>query len=867
MIKKFKDFIRKKKIFFLILLPLIIVLISYGQTLRMYFWQDDFALIFKLLHQAEPMGSFGSGIIGEGPYKYLVTPFVPFFPLLGKEPFGYFLIGFLSYLLVILVFYLFTKQLFKDKKSAYISTLIFASGYIGSEIMFRIINSWQTNIGLILALSSLTFFTRVVNEKNRKVIPYIISFLLFWSATEFIFIRSHSLVLPFLVIDVIFSLIPFSLKKIPTLILRQIPFWYIFYTKYLVSVPAGGSSFSIIIKSILSGKIEILTGLIATVGNAFIPDFYQSKIISLFPSKYNFVILFIFVLSGLLILKVLKSKLKMKIIFLVLMLFAFFLNKYFLGKNLFWYRDSHSLVSGAVGMYMSIITLVTSILVWKKEKILSVGLIIGYVIIVSQVFGYFIQYPNAIFITTHRYLSYASIGYAIFFASLILILWKNKIGPILLTFLIISNLVLGLTYQLRLVRDRSESTRQFYKSLLNFTPKIRKDAIFYFDIKNDSYRQTQFRDFFSVGSMPDSTALAMWYGVDRDEIKLTTDYDEFLFYLSKTKDVNNVYTYYYGDTGLVDTTENTRNALLGKTTVSYPQVFDLYKITANVNMDEAKNCGQTQVPPIFNKYLDFFEQRRNYYSKAKVNSLSQWKGQETEGAIDNDENTSWRGHRIFWLEHKHEELTIDLGEVRNIDKVYWINTTNILTPINYYILTSIDGKKWQIAKSIENGKEKGSNEAVIEQFVPHMARYVRFDIRKTLSDDSPAISEILVFGPSVSAEDISHTQIFEQSAHFLDIDENDKCTTTAAFRMFAPYLKLVLKVETDQGNIYSEAPLIGSGTRVYEFIVRPGGTLVKNIEVKDSTFGLSPKVLSIYQRSLSFDEIQKRGLVKQFSKN
>src|SRR5574341_2304004 len=80
-----------------VLLIFLISLIAYGQTLLMYFWQDDSALMFKLQHPAEAAGSFGIGLWERSPYQYLLVPFVPFFPLFGLEPFGYFLVGFLRY--------------------------------------------------------------------------------------------------------------------------------------------------------------------------------------------------------------------------------------------------------------------------------------------------------------------------------------------------------------------------------------------------------------------------------------------------------------------------------------------------------------------------------------------------------------------------------------------------------------------------------------------------------------------------------------------------------------------------------------------------------------------------------------------------
>lgn len=117
MVSLIRNQTKKYSSLLLIIAAILVVLIAYGQTLRMYFWQDDFALLFKLQHLQEPAGSFGSGVIGSGPYKYLISFFVPFFPLFKLNAFPYFLVGFLSYLLVTLVFYFFASEIFSDKKS------------------------------------------------------------------------------------------------------------------------------------------------------------------------------------------------------------------------------------------------------------------------------------------------------------------------------------------------------------------------------------------------------------------------------------------------------------------------------------------------------------------------------------------------------------------------------------------------------------------------------------------------------------------------------------------------------------------------------------------------------------------------------
>src|SRR5258706_6522153 len=247
--------------FFRILIVFLTTLIAYGQTLLMYFWQDDFALIFKLQHPVEPAGSFGPGIIGNGAYKYLVTPYAALYPILGTNAFLYFLVGLLSYFVVIYCFYLVAKTIFEDKKdyiSAYVATVIFASGYIGSDIMFRVINSWQTNIGLVLALISLKYFLSLIKEQsNRKqIVNYIISLGFYFFATEFVYIRSHSLIFVYLAIELIYLLKKINLKGLIKSVLRQLPFWAIFYFRYVRDIPSGEGGLNGFFNAIFSVKLE-----------------------------------------------------------------------------------------------------------------------------------------------------------------------------------------------------------------------------------------------------------------------------------------------------------------------------------------------------------------------------------------------------------------------------------------------------------------------------------------------------------------------------------------------------------------------------------------------------------------------------------
>ncbi len=862
----FKKFFSEKK-YLKILVIVLTTLVAYGQTLRMYFWQDDFALIFKLQHPIEPAGSFGPGIIGNGAYKYLVTPYVPFFPIFGTNAFWYFLVGLLSYLVVIYYFYLLAKKILDNKNKntdAFVATIIFASGYIGSDIMFRIINSWQTNIGLVLALIAFNYFisSAKISTKVNTIKVYFASLVFYFLATEFVYVRSHSLIFVFLAIDIIYFLNELNFKKILNVIIRQIPFWSIFYLRYVRDVPSGQGGLKGFFEAMLSGKFEYLAGLIGTIGNGLVPNFYQIKITTLFPSTYNLFLVIVFAVIALALSVLFKFKTWQKIIIFLGIPILYILNKVIFDKQVYWYNDLHSFVSVNIGLFVSWIIVFVSIALWNKKSDFPKLILLGYTILASQIFGYFIQYPETVFATTHRYLSYASIGYALLLAGLFgLIRQSNKKYYIVfVSLVVISNLILGFTYQARLVKERSMPTDKFYKDLLNFEPSAKKNAIFYFDLNNSSFIQSQFNDFFSVGSMPNSTALSIWYGIDRDDIRLVTTYDEFLFNLSQTRDIQNVYTFYYGNNGLINTTKEFRQAL-SKGGSNFSGQMSEVNILGKLNYGSGA-CTPENVDPILGHYFDYLSSRQNYYHQVKVNSLSEWSGEETQNVVDNNLLTDWRGHRIYWNENTNERLTIDLGRVTDIDKLAWVNTNKLLSPMSYEILTSRDGSKWQSMKKVTLKEALQTGQTTIDEFEPVMARFVRLNITSTLSNDSPAISEIEVVESRFDRDTVNNAiSMTNEPMKYMDL-----CTFNNNFSKIKKYLNIKANIKTNKGINTVVLPLsMVSGS--FKFVSVPGGTAIDSVSFDFGKLPLSYEQKKFSIRNLNFYDISKSDLIKSFSKN
>jgi hypothetical protein len=912
-----------KKSSFWVLLIVILVFISYGQTLQMYFWQDDSALIFKLQNPDGAAGSFGAGLFERGAYRYLIVPFVPFYPIFKLEPFGYFLIGFLTYLMSTAAFFLFSKELFKSKLVGYIATMVFAAGYIGSNTMFRIANSWQTNIGIVSALITFWLYIRYLQTKKAKY--YLFSILAYLSAIELVFIRSHSIIFPIILLEVLFALIPFKLKEIPKSVFRLLPFLILFKQWYLQDESFGGPGILNFLKAVLlQGELERLAPLFASLGNVFVPNAFQDKLLNTFSylptvslNKQVFLInLFGFVVSSTLIYLSYRFKLANKLQFILGLGCAFLVtlgNNYFFSKDLLWYKDIQSVTSGAIGLHSFLLVFFFGIVLFKIHKQISLALILGWVIVATQFFGYYVQYPTVIFSTTHRYFSYSFIGYSIIYGVLLFFAYnlitgkKNKLiyklfGIIPFVFIIGLNLVLSLNYQRELVVDRSIPSRNFYNNLKTFVPKIEKGSTFYFDVANEGFYQRQFGDFFSVGSMPESTALAIYYGVDRYDINYITDFDELVFKIqNKSIDIDKIYTFYYGPKGLINTTDQIKtllkegspyrmigtskgvkvseieqgdSTLIPAVTVSYdllslptytpiqleieatvtPHNFTRFP-TYYINKGEIKEDIDTRRDILL--YLNWL---KDYFRDIKVTSLSEWKHREVVNVVDNDINTVWQGHRIFWGEKQNEELVLDLGRFEEVSKLVWTSWIVTLAPRDYKIETSIDNKNWEEGIVVTNKPVGTSGELIEDSFKSRPARYVRMVISKTNSDDSPALADIIVVPTRFSRIPISTTSLYSNNplVRLLSEEEYNLLSMPA-------YNLASMNISWPKNSI--NLPVVADG-RVHNYTVFLKD---RDIQIPSLSFSLNiPANVTIHSlryKNLSLDEMKVKNLIKEVSEN
>ena len=198
----FKEtFILLKKYYWLFLL--LVVLVSYGQLFLMFPWQDDHALFFKLAHIQERAGYLGTGVFGQGAYKYTAAYYYPLYKLFGYWVPVYFLLALTFYFLATLTTY-FVFSYVLGKKEGRLAGFLFASGYIAADGFIRLYNSVGTSLSVILIGLLLLAYWRFSKKTNTKW--YLVAVISYFLAVEFIRYRTHYLIAIIILFEILFLL-------------------------------------------------------------------------------------------------------------------------------------------------------------------------------------------------------------------------------------------------------------------------------------------------------------------------------------------------------------------------------------------------------------------------------------------------------------------------------------------------------------------------------------------------------------------------------------------------------------------------------------------------------------------------------------
>ncbi|MBI4058773.1 discoidin domain-containing protein [Candidatus Microgenomates bacterium] len=812
---------------------IIIVLISYGQMLWMYPWQDDNALFFKLEHIDQPAGFFGPGPIGIGITKYTPTPFIPIHYFFGTNTVPYFALLLVLYLISTIVVYK-TFSIILGKSGGRVAGFIFAAGYISSDGTWRMANSATTSISFITI--GLLFFAYWKFYKENKFRYYLFALLSFFLATEFAINRTHYL----FSIVVIFELIFLTFNRRPSSILfsviRLVPFFYIFENFVATASVNRTPQMKEFLLAFINGKWDLYYGSLSTMANLIMPDWLTNFIKS--PDRSFLAVLgVILLIIGFLLLIFIK---KQRRIFL-------FLSLWFLTNIIIYSAFNPTIPYGTVERYMA-------------HSFLALTGILGAVFIALSV--------NSIF---------------------------GKVVRLLIILIGVGNLYNSVIYQHDILQTRSFPAREFFNQLKVYLPTLKKGDILYFDVARDSQRY--YNDAISTAMMPETTAFAWRYGLDRYDIKLVTDFPSLINTIKEERNsLENVHSFWYGGNGLVDITTGIKDGLSGKShpelaVEKLPQIssaelttspeYTLWRqpdlniplakplssimpIELNLDIKAFPINNQLNYPLLF-PYTKIPENYKIFWSNPSLRQLalaykiaredfrenayftvsSEWQNNLVENLYDNDLNSLWQSERTGWG-RENTFIEVRLPNIQEIGGVVWINGFAQNTPTKYNVETSLDGQKWHEVKKIINGSRIDNRDLQVVPFSPIKAKYVRMVLLETINGDSPVIAEFWVVPSKFSSLDFNLAEKFLKEPFWLVSNEGDFNATLEGL-VNKNHVQLVWqgnKRNDWQSLQQTEFELIYDGRRhTYSVTLPAGGTQIDKLKI--TNMGM-PGLLTLY---------------------
>lgn len=786
--KSIIKFFSKNFIFFLSL----VVLLSYGQLLRMYVWEDDNALFFKLANIEGKAGYLGEGPFGSGPYKYTATPYIPIYNLFGFETKAYFTFTLILYFISTVIVYKVLAKIFGEQVGK-IAGFLYAAGYIASDGFIRLFNSTITNISVIL-ISLLTYFYWKF-YKSGKLIWYFSSVGAFFLAGEFAMARTHYLIVVIILFELLFLAFQKRIRSFGLSFLRIIPFLAIFYHYFVVNGDQRSGQVKLFIQNILDGQFYQSYSFFASITSVVLPNWLtdilynlQYSLVTTTSINAPFIMLLTLTLFGIFTFTLFRN-----------LKFGRILTFIFLAAAVIWLIAEESIFASPILnldkkshllVFLGGIVLISSLSLFFGLKGFRKIYVFFLLWIVFNIAAYSAYNPTVYYFSINRYFAHSFFAIVALLAILYLFYAKTRARVFLLSVILfwgIGNIIASFFYQKTIVEVRSNPPRIFYEQLKTYVPSIQKGDIFYFDVAENA--SGSFREAFSVAQMPETTAIAWRYGIDRYDIKRFTSFWDFAKILKSDKvPPEKIHTFWYSKAGLINTSNDIRE-LLFQVKQSKKIAFDFspdYQIlfkepllsVSPVELTiefEARAANPQHLSFAFGdpivstslyrdselralafEYQDF---KKSLFETSKYQVSSEWRDRLRSNLFDEDRETFWQPDRVLW-QKRNEYLTIDLAEVLSIDRLVWINGIANNTPTRYRVDYSVDGNNWQSVKSVENLVRIDTKNPQVVQFPEVNARFFRLVVTDTLGGDSPGVSEVWVVPSKFSDLNIIEAENF-----------------------------------------------------------------------------------------------------------
>lgn len=832
----------------------VVLFISYGQTLFMLPWQDDNALFFKLAHIQAPAGFLGAGIFGEKAYKYTAFFYYPIYLIFGYREFFYFALAFLMYGASVFVVYKIISKIL-DKNSGIIAGFLYACGFIASDGYIRLFNSFITSLSVILVLVFVYYYWLFFKITGLVKKYYFLSLVFFFLAAEFARARTPYLVFIPLVFEILSHYArKISLKKVAMSILRMVPFFLIFY-KYVILEDSRSGEAMVFVKSIITGNFYNTFGFFGTFSNLFLP----SWTLNLITSNGAFYYIFFFMMIALLIYLLFRNGKKIFAGITVLFTVSWFIISSKIYITPFLTVSQEQIFLAFLGGELLYFAILTVFLLEKKHRYLYLVFLVG---ILVNILSYSAYFPNLAYEKINRYLAHSFLYLICLFAVLIYAYRGSKkalkIIYVILILWGIGNLADSFIYQRHILENRTAPVRSFYQELKNDLAKVNNGDVLFFDVADNA--RANFADAFSVAQMPDATAIAWRYGVDRYDFQIFSDPTDFFGYLQTNKiERKSLHTFYYSNDGLIDTTDKLASLLflknafdLGSVSASGPEAsFNGLLIPSLVPsrlVVEIKGIplglvsrGQLTDDNLDKKFISLafdYKRFKELFQKKNIIVSSDWQGRVSKNLTDDDNSTVWEADRLLWLK-EDQYLIMNLGDGISYDRLAFVNAYSDSTPLEFDILSSNDSKNWSKVSTFRNSLRFGNGGLMVVSFGAQTFNYLKISFKKTLNDDAPAISEIWPVPAIFSSLDITKTEEFI-------LNPFASVPNVNIYNFILKENGYVGKVDLSwvnnknfgwQKSAQSSVPIVFDGVnRLYEIPIPAGGTVIDKLKLTPVNF-------------------------------
>lgn len=871
-----------------LLFLILLVLISYGQILNMYVWEDDNALFFKLAHIEGSAGYLGAGPFGMGVYKYTATPFIPIYHFFGYNTLAYFALALLFYILsTISVYKVFSKII--GKVGGRVAGFLFASGYIASEGIIRLYNTIASSDSIILISLFLLFYWLFF--KKRSVYYYLLSLACFFLVTELAMSRSHYLVSVVISFELIFLAFSKPIKSLLLSFLRIIPFGYIFYRYFILGADSRTGQIGNLLQAFSRGEFYQSYSFLASWANLVVPDWVSA----FHPSLARWPLLFLSVLTVIVLLRQ-KKHWKPLTLASVLLLFLWLpVSKIIFTTPVLNLGIRQLFIVFAGGITLIMGGVIGFCLKSERRKLFFFFFLWA----ILNIAAYGAYNPTFGYVASNRYLAHSFFALVGIFGLLFEELHKRKPQWILASFIIfwgIGNLIYGAAYQHDILQNRSNPARKFYGELQSFVTKAKRGDIFYFDVANSS--QGYFRDAIAVAQMPETTALAWRYGLDRYDISLLKDFGSLKEVIQDKKtNLDQVHSFFYSADGLVDTSPQMRDfikqgspaepikiqsAVVTQSEVKPGQkgtfisendfnfelpkkINSIYPVNLNLGIKatilDTSNIkfpvigkGQPSAtdidPNLRNLAFEYQKYKQSIRKTAEFKVSSEWQNRLASNLFDGDLATIWQADRVKWRGH-NENILIDLKDIQTIDRLVWVNGFTNQTPTEMSVEVSSDGLSWQRAKEISNTNRIDTKDLQIISFIAVPLRFIRLSFTKTLDGDSPAIAEIWPVPSKFSKLNIKEAEGLQENP-FRYIEDQQVFDDTLSNLDYASEISVLWKNDVGgdwHGDLSDNIKIKFDGNlHQYQIVLPAGGTKITKLRLTNIRF---PGSLSLENLSIS----------------